>query len=99
MITFDAIFYKRNAVLDEQPFWLVPSKWMLRAHNEDYTFNPSADTDGVPPAILHSCRHAQYYKGENQGKFLDESLDHNWRCKDCQMRPSDKMITLFTLLK
>jgi hypothetical protein len=99
MFTFDAVFYKRNAVLDEQPFWLVPSKWMIRAHSDDYTFNPHADESLVPPAILHGCRHAKIYRGESHGQFLPEDIDHNWRCKECLMRPSDKMITLFTLLK
>jgi hypothetical protein len=99
MFTFDAKFYKRNAVLDETPFYLVPSKWMQRAFDEDYSYNYNSADDEISPRIMHSCRHGKYYRGENHGHFLEIDLNHDYKCKDCQMRPSDKMLTLYTLLK
>jgi hypothetical protein len=48
---------------------------------------------------MHSCKHGKYFSGESRGHFLDVDLDHNYKCKDCLMRPSDKMLTLYTLLK
>jgi hypothetical protein len=99
MFTFDAVFYKRNSVLDESPFFLVPGKWMARAFNEDYSFDPPTDEEAVSPRIMHSCKHGKFYTGANHGHFLEEDLPHNYKCKDCLMRPSDKMLTLYTLLK
>ncbi len=99
MFTFDARFYKRNAVLDEHPWYLVPSKWMARAYTDDPVglFHPNDDV--FPPRILHSCSQSPYNASGTFGEFLEEDLNHNYRCNKCLMRPSDKMITLYTLLK
>jgi hypothetical protein len=99
MYTFDAVFYKRNSVLDESPFFLVPSKWMTRAFEEDYSYDPLPGGEEVSPRIMHSCKHGKYFSGQNHAKFLEIDLPHNYKCKDCLMRPSDKMLTLYTLLK
>jgi hypothetical protein len=99
MFTYDAVFYKRNSVLDESPFFLVPAKWMARAFDEEDLFDTFPPEGEVPPRIMHSCKHGKYFSGESRGQFLDEEISHNWRCAHCLMRPSDKMLTLYTLLK
>ena len=99
MYTFDAKFYRRNAVLDEHPWYLIPGKWMARAHNDDYNFTPRIDDDEFSPALLHSCSHSPYGGSGNNGQFFPVTIDHDYMCKDCKMRPSDKMLTLLTLLK
>ncbi len=99
MFTFDCKFYKRNAVLDEHPWYLVPSKWMERAHADTTTPYIPLDDGAVSPRILHSCMHSEYSNVGSYGEFMPEEINHDFRCKRCQMRPSDKMITLYTLLK
>ncbi len=96
MFTFDCKFYKRNAVLDEHPWYLVPSKWMERAYADPNIYAHLKDNGAIPPAILHSCMH---YRSDDYGEFLEWDINHDFRCKDCHMRPSDKMITLYHLLK
>ena len=99
MFTFDAKFYKRNAVLDEHPWYLVPSKWMARAHIDDYNIFFVNAEDEFPPRILHICSQSPYNSSGGYGEFMKENMPHDYRCKKCHMRPSDKMITLYTLLK
>jgi hypothetical protein len=96
MWCYDAEFYKRNAVLKEHPWYLVPEKWMKRFYEDQYL--PGGD-DALGPRILHSCAGMRYNTNGNCGEFLDEGFPHDYRCKHCKMRPTEKMITLFTLLK
>lgn len=99
MFTWDAPFYKRNAVLDEHPWYLVPAKWMEKAHRSDDAPGSIPTGDEFSPSIMHSCTHNPYNRGDSFGSFVPEDFDHDFRCQDCKMRPSDKMITLYTLLK
>jgi hypothetical protein len=99
MFTFDAKFYCRNAVLEEHPWYLVPSKWMMRAHLDDNNVFMPTDESPFPPRILHICMQSPYNASGGYGEFLNENVPHDFRCKRCQMRPSDKMITLHILLK
>jgi hypothetical protein len=99
MFTFDAKFYKRNAVLDEHPWYLVPGKWMARAYKDSTMIGASPIEDLEAPRILHSCSQSPYNGSGNFGDFMNIDIDHDYRCKKCLMRPSDKMITLYTLLK
>jgi hypothetical protein len=92
----DAEFYKRNAVLKEHPWYLVPGKWMKRALEDQLL---PFDEDDVGPRILHSCAGMRYNTTGNTGEFLKEDFSHNYKCKHCMMRPTEKMITLYHLLK